>query len=119
MRAYNAAKLENVLFTRELHRRYHARGVSAVAFHPGNVATSFGTRSQSGLMRFITTSPLTRPLLTIPAKGAGQLVWPAESRPGVDWQSGEYYKKHKPAKRVNKQARDARLAREPWERLLG
>ena len=23
------------LFTKELHRRYHARGLSAVAFHPG------------------------------------------------------------------------------------
>ncbi|PSL03656.1 short-subunit dehydrogenase [Haloactinopolyspora alba] len=116
VRVYNAAKLENILFTRELHRRYHSHGLSAAAFHPGNVATSFGTRSESRLMRFITTNRITRAMLTTPEKGADQLAWLAESRPGVEWESGTYYEKRRPAKRTNRQADDAVLARRLWDR---
>ena len=116
VRAYNAAKLEDILFTRELHRRYHAQGISAAAFYPGNVATSFGTKSGSRLMRFITTNPVTRrALLTTPERGAGQLVWLAEGQPGADWQSGTYYHKRKPG-RISRQALDPSLARHLWER---
>ena len=35
-------KLAIVLFTRELHRRYHASGLSAATFHPGYVDSNFG-----------------------------------------------------------------------------
>lgn len=116
VRAYGAAKLENILFTTELHRRHHAQGLSSAAFHPGNVATSFGTRSTSRLMRGITTNPLARRLMTTPEQGADQLVWLAEGRPGRDFESGTYYEKRAPAKRTNRQARDADLARRLWER---
>ncbi|BCB78086.1 SDR family oxidoreductase [Phytohabitans flavus] len=116
VRAYNAAKLENLLFTKELHRRYHAQGISTAAFHPGNVATSFGTQSHSWLMRFITTNRITRGMLITPERGADQLVWLAESRPGLDWELGGYYEKRKPAKRVNPQALDTGLARGLWDR---
>jgi NAD(P)-dependent dehydrogenase (short-subunit alcohol dehydrogenase family) len=116
IRAYGASKLENILFTKELHRRYHSAGISAAAFHPGNVASSFGTRSESRLMRFIVTNPVTRAMLTTPEKGADQLVWLAESRPGTDWEPGTYYEKRKPAKRVNPQTHDADLARRLWDR---
>jgi NAD(P)-dependent dehydrogenase (short-subunit alcohol dehydrogenase family) len=116
VRVYNAAKLEDILFTRELHRRYHAQGISAAAFYPGNVASSFGTKSDSKLMKFITTNPLTRQaLLTTPENGAGQLVWLAEGQPGADWESGTYYQKRKPG-RMNRQMLDASLARNLWER---
>jgi NAD(P)-dependent dehydrogenase (short-subunit alcohol dehydrogenase family) len=116
VRAYSAAKLENILFTNELHRRYHDQGISTAAFHPGNVATSFGTRSESRVMKFISTNRITRAMLITPEKGADQLVWLAESRPGTDWDSGAYYEKRKPAKRINPQARDADLARRLWNR---
>ncbi|WP_405164371.1 SDR family NAD(P)-dependent oxidoreductase [Nocardia sp. NBC_01499] len=116
MRTYNASKLENILFTKELHRRYHAQHISTAAFHPGNVATSFATQSNSPVHKFITTNPLTRAMLSSPEKGASQLVWFAESRPGVDWQSGTYYEARKPAKRMNRQARDTDLARALWDR---
>ncbi|MFS8198541.1 SDR family NAD(P)-dependent oxidoreductase [Streptomyces sp. CWNU-52B] len=116
VRAYGAAKLENILFTKELHRRYHAQGVSAAAFHPGNVASSFGTQSDSPVHRFITTNRVTRAaLLTTPEKGADQLVWLAEGRPGTDWESGGYYEKRKPAK-TSAQAADPDLARRLWDR---
>ena len=116
VRAYNAAKLEDILFTRELHRRYHAQGISAAAFHPGNVATSFATESDSRLMKFIATNPVSRAMLITPERGAGQLVWLAEGQPGADWESGTYYQKRKPARRINPQALDASLARNLWER---
>ncbi|WP_218589447.1 SDR family NAD(P)-dependent oxidoreductase [Pseudonocardia oceani] len=122
VRVYTTSKLANILFTKELHRRHHAQGISAAAFHPGNVATSFGTGSASRLMRFITTNRITRSMMTTPEKGADQLVWLAESRPGGDFESGVYYEKRKPAKRINPQALDTDLARRLWERseqLLG
>ncbi len=121
VRAYSNAKLENILFTKELHRRFRTQGLSAAAFHPGNVASSFGTQSDSRLMRFITTNRFTRAMLISPEKGAEQLTWLAAGRPDMDWQSGVYYEKKKPA-RTNKQAADADLARRLWERseeLLG
>ena len=45
LRAYGDAKLEMILFTKELHHRYHAAGISTAAFHPGDVATNFGNES--------------------------------------------------------------------------
>ena len=51
IRAYANAKLELILFTKELHRRYHAAGISTAAHHPGNVATNFGNESQTRWMR--------------------------------------------------------------------
>ncbi len=41
--AYALSKLAIVLFTRELHRRYHASGLSVAAVHPGYVSSNFGT----------------------------------------------------------------------------
>jgi NAD(P)-dependent dehydrogenase (short-subunit alcohol dehydrogenase family) len=115
-RAYGAAKLENILFTKELHRRYHARGISTAAFHPGSVATNFGTQSESRLMKFITTNKVTRAMLTTPEKGADQLVWLAGNQPGIDWESGAYYEKRKLVKRITPQALDTDLARQLWIR---
>jgi NAD(P)-dependent dehydrogenase (short-subunit alcohol dehydrogenase family) len=117
VRAYGAAKLENILFTAELNRRYGAKGVAAVAFHPGNIASSFGSQTESRLMRFITTNPVTRKvMLASPEKGADQLVWLAETAPGATWEPGTYYEKRRPAKRVNAQVHDAELARQLWDR---
>jgi NAD(P)-dependent dehydrogenase (short-subunit alcohol dehydrogenase family) len=113
--AYGTAKLENILFTSELHRRYHDQGISAAAFHPGAVATSFATDSDS-FMKRVYNSRVGRAFMTTPAKGAAQLVWLAECAPGVDWQSGIYYEKRRPARRSHPQATDADLACRLWER---
>ncbi len=115
--AYGNGKLANILFTRELHRRYHQRGISAAAFHPGNVASSFAAGSRS-LIGFLLNTPLIRPLLMLitPDKGAEQLVWLAETMPGPDWVSGAYYERHKPAKRENPKGLDPVLARQLWDR---
>lgn len=117
VRAYNTAKLANVMFTKELHRRYHAQGISAAAFYPGNVATNFGSETTSRLMRFLATNRLSRSaLLTTPEKGAEQLVWLAAGSPGVDWNSGEFYAKKTAGKGLNPLADDADLAGRLWQR---
>ena len=116
--AYGTAKLENILFTTELHRRYHAQGLSAAAFHPGLVATGFATQSDSVMKRFY-SSRLGRAMMSTPDEGADQLVWLATATPGSEWQSGQYYEKRKPARRNHPQALDRDLARELWNRSAG
>lgn len=112
-RAYGNAKLANILFTAELHHRYHAAGISTAAFHPGVVATNFAAETGSPF-RFVYRSFLNRFMLT-PEQGADTLVWLATAMPEEDWISGAYYAKRALAK-ANNQAYDAELARELWDR---
>ena len=113
-KAYGDSKLANILFTVELHRRFHDQGLSAASFHPGNVATSFASDTTS-LMRFVYITPLKHLVLIGPDKGSVTMVWLAEGTAGTDWQSGKYYAKKKIA-RSNKQAYDAVLAKSLWEK---
>ena len=117
MRAYATAKLELILFTKELHRRYHAAGISTAAYHPGNVATNFGNESQTRWMRTAFRGPIKHLALIEPERGSDELVWLGSSTPGTDWKSGEYYANHRIA-RANPRAYDPVLARELWERSL-
>lgn len=121
-RAYGTGKLANILFTSELHRRFGADGtigegptpgITTAAFHPGVVATNFAADSTSPFRHAYKTI-LNRFLLT-PEQGADTLVWLATSKPGEDWVSGAYYAKRALSK-ANKQAYDAELARELWDR---
>jgi NAD(P)-dependent dehydrogenase (short-subunit alcohol dehydrogenase family) len=114
--AYALTKLAIILFTKELHRRYHDAGLSAAAFHPGYVNSNFGPASGSRSLAFMRRLPTTR-LVATADQGADQLVWLASSTPGIDWKSGEYYSRHKIAK-PHRAAADAELARELWERSL-
>ena len=116
-KAYGDAKLANILFTKELHRRYHSSGISTAAFHPGPVASNFGAEAGNGLLNFVYQSPLKNFALINAEQGSDQLVWLASATPGVDWTSGEYYAKHKPG-RPNKQAFDSALAEQLWDRSL-
>jgi NAD(P)-dependent dehydrogenase (short-subunit alcohol dehydrogenase family) len=117
LRAYGDAKLEMILFTKELHRRYHAAGISTAAFHPGDVATNFGNESRTWWIRTAFRGPIKRLALVGPEQGSDELVWLASSTPGTDWKSGEYYANHRIA-RANPRAYDPVLARELWERSL-
>ncbi len=114
--AYALAKLANILFTRELHRRYHADGLSAAVVHPGFVNTNIGEASGSRFLRIMQRTPVSR-LIATADQGADQLVWLASSTPGVDWTPGEYYAHGKIAK-ANPAAYDPVLARELWDRTL-
>lgn len=116
--AYALTKLAIVLFTRELHRRYHGSGLSSATFHPGYVNSNFGEASGSRFLVFMKYRvPLMVRFTATADEAADQLVWLASSTPGVDWMSGEYYAKGKLAK-ANRAAYDADLARELWDRTL-
>ncbi len=117
LRAYGNAKLEMILFTRELHRRYHAAGISTAAFHPGDVATNFGDESRTWWIRTAFRGPIRFLALVGPEAGSDELVWLASATPGTDWKSGEYYADHRIG-RANRRAYDPVLARELWERSL-
>ena len=114
LKAYGTGKLENILFTRELQRRFHDQGISAAAFHPGVVATSFASDT-THLMRHMYHSPLKHLFTISPARGAEPLVWLAEGTPGSTWQPGGYYAKNKLAT-TNAQADDPHLAQQLWDR---
>ena len=111
-RAYGNAKLGNILFTKELHRRYHKQGISTVAVHPGGIATNFANNTTS-IFCFVYRTPLAL-LLARPLQGALPLIWLAQATPGRDWQSGDYYNKMKVG-RPSRQALDATLAHDLWE----
>jgi NAD(P)-dependent dehydrogenase (short-subunit alcohol dehydrogenase family) len=115
-KSYALAKLAIVLFTMELHRRYHSAGLSTAAFDPGFVDTNFGPASASRLIAAMRRTPVRR-LAKTADQGADQLVWLASSVSGTDWKSGEYYSRHRIAK-ASPRAYDPVLSRELWDRSL-
>lgn len=115
--AYGNAKLENILFTRELNKRYHNKGISTASFHPGTVATSFANHTNDSL-RFIYSTPLKKLFLISPSKGADTLIWLASTTPGVDWKSGEYFAKRKISKHILPAAVNDEYARKLWDQSI-
>jgi NAD(P)-dependent dehydrogenase (short-subunit alcohol dehydrogenase family) len=113
-KAYGDAKLAQILYTKELVRHFGAQGVSAVAFHPGNIATNFSSEATTPF-RIVYTSVLKHLVLASPEKGADTLVWLCEGIPNKDWTPGKYYVNRKPHK-TNKQADDTALAEKLWKR---
>jgi NAD(P)-dependent dehydrogenase (short-subunit alcohol dehydrogenase family) len=112
LRAYQASKLANVLFTRELARRWRHLGVSAAAMHPGMVRSQWGRRGPLAV-RAVMNSPL-RLALRSPERGADTIVWLATSVPDQDWRSGGYYAGRKSA-RPSPLADDPELAKRLWD----
>lgn len=108
--AYGTSKLETIMFISELARREPM--LSAYSFHPGYVATNFGT--ELALVRF--ANFISRGRLGIsPEQGAAPLVHLAAT---VDTGvlSGTYFDGLKPGGRTARQASDATLAARLWER---
>ena len=112
MRAYRSSKLANVLFTRELSRRWASVGVSTAAVHPGVVRTSWGLAGPPAV-RLVVRSPF-RLAMRSAEHGADTIVWLATSTPGKDWESGGYFADRKPA-RPNPVADDPGVAKALWE----
>lgn len=113
-RAYGNAKLANILFTRALHERFHSRGVSTVACHPGFVATNFASDTSSRLQYFYRS--VLKVLLISPEQGGQRLRYFITGQPGRDWISGQYYGGPKRIGRTNRQAYDPVMVREHWAR---
>ncbi|PRB13306.1 short-chain dehydrogenase [Microbacterium sp. MYb62] len=114
-KAYGDAKLANVLFAKSLHTKFHADGLSAVAFHPGTVQTNFASDSSS-IMRLLYRTPLKHLMLIGADKGGETLRWFIEGTPDETWFSGAYYDERRLTTKVNPQANDADLAEALWQR---
>ncbi|WP_055402434.1 MULTISPECIES: SDR family NAD(P)-dependent oxidoreductase [unclassified Mycobacterium] len=113
--AYALSKLAIVLFTKELHRRYHAGGLSVAAVHPGNVNSNIGIASGSRFLVFMQRYTPAVLFISSPDQGAEQLVRLASSTPISQWTPGAYYAKRKIAN-TSRLADNPRLAAELWER---
>ncbi|MFE5670945.1 SDR family oxidoreductase [Agromyces sp. NPDC056523] len=108
-RAYNASKLANVMFTYELARRIQGTGVTATVLHPGVTRTAFGAEDPAAWGFF---SPLARPFMKAPAKGAETPVYLASS-PEVEGMTGIYFANRRP-KTSNPLSYDTAAAARLW-----
>jgi NAD(P)-dependent dehydrogenase (short-subunit alcohol dehydrogenase family) len=106
--AYGTSKLETIMFISELARREPT--LTAYSFHPGYVATNFGT--ELAFVRFANFASRGR-LGISPEQGAAPLVHLAATLDtGVA--SGTYFDGLKPGGRTARQASDESLAGQLW-----
>jgi NAD(P)-dependent dehydrogenase (short-subunit alcohol dehydrogenase family) len=90
--AYGAAKSANILMTVELHRRYGASGIIALAVHPGTSATDLARYMSRETVKALfamgadTFSPEN---MKSPAQAAATAVW-AATAPGLSGHGGAY-----------------------------
>jgi NAD(P)-dependent dehydrogenase (short-subunit alcohol dehydrogenase family) len=116
---YGKTKLANILFTRELARRWDDTGVTANAVHPGFVASSFGRDGDTGRFGAL-VFPLLKPFALSPAQGAQTQVYVASAAElaGI---TGGYWVKSAPATPSTAAQDDAAAARlwEVSEQLVG
>jgi len=109
---YARSKLADILFTRELARRWDADGITANAVHPGFVYSRFARDGDmSGLVNAV--YPLLKPFAMTPEKGARTQVYVA-SAPELDGVTGGYWARSAPAT-PSKAAQDDAAAARLWE----
>ncbi len=108
--AYGRSKLANILFTREAARRLKDAGVTANCFHPGFVASRFGSASGGWTSRLM---PLARAFAITPQQGADTLVYLASS-PEAAKVTGGYFIKRRQVE-PSAAARDDLAAKTLWE----
>ena len=109
LNVYGRSKLCNILFTRELSRRWSGHGVTVNCLHPGFVATRIGNGSGGFLSR---AARLAKTFAISPEKGAQTLVYLASS-PDVANVSGEYFYRCRQAT-PTAEARDDVAAERLW-----
>jgi NAD(P)-dependent dehydrogenase (short-subunit alcohol dehydrogenase family) len=108
-KAYGRSKLCNILFTRELARRWRGLGVTANCLHPGFVATRFGDGSGGLLSHAVRVA---KTFAISPENGAKTIVYLASSA-DVAGVSGEYFYQCQPAT-PTMEARDDTSAKRLW-----
>jgi NAD(P)-dependent dehydrogenase (short-subunit alcohol dehydrogenase family) len=116
-RAYGCSKLANILFTREAARRLKGAGVTVNCFHPGFVASRFGSTSGGWTTKLM---PLAQMFAITPKEGADTAVYLASS-PAVATTTGGYFVKRQETA-PSAAAQDDGAARRLWEasaRLAG
>ena len=107
---YGRSKLCNILFTRELARRWNGTGVTANSLHPGFVSTRFGDQSGGLLSLGVRAAKM---FAISPEKGAETIIYLASSEEAAK-SSGLYFYKCKPAT-PTKEAQDDDVARRLWQ----
>jgi NAD(P)-dependent dehydrogenase (short-subunit alcohol dehydrogenase family) len=118
-RVYGKTKLANILFTRELARRWDGTGITANVVHPGFVASSFGRDGDTGRLGAL-FFPLTKAIALSPEQGAQTQVYVA-SAPELADITGGYWVKSAPATPSTAAQDDAAAARlwDVSEELVG
>ncbi|MEE2775638.1 MAG: SDR family oxidoreductase [Acidobacteriota bacterium] len=111
MQVYGRSKLANILFTRELARRWRGSGVSANCLHPGVVRSDFGADGEMGPWMAIGWA-LIKPFLISPRRGAETSVYLASS-PEVEGISGEYFDRCR-VSRSSRRSQDMDVAARLW-----
>jgi retinol dehydrogenase 12 len=106
LREYGVSKLCNILFTRELARRWAGSGVTAYALHPGVVATDIWRQVPQPLRWLMTR------LMMTPAEGAATTLSCATA-PELAAASGRYYRNQHEAW-PSRLAQDDALAQRLW-----
>jgi NAD(P)-dependent dehydrogenase (short-subunit alcohol dehydrogenase family) len=107
--AYGRSKLSNILFTRELARRFAGTGITANSLHPGVVNTRFADGGHGALYQVFR---VVKHLALTPEKGAATIIYLASS-PDVAGVTGEYFAKCARAT-PTKEAQDDDSARRLW-----
>jgi NAD(P)-dependent dehydrogenase (short-subunit alcohol dehydrogenase family) len=108
---YAQSKFANVLFAKELARRFGGTKKTANAVHPGVIATNLG-RHMNRLVWTVYSAVGPLFLKTVP-QGAATEVYVATS-PALDGVSGEYFANCNLA-RARRDTSDAALAKKLWE----
>lgn len=110
--AYGQSKIANILFARQLARRFQGSKRTANALHPGVIATNL-TRHMNPVLRgaWAGISPL---FLKTPAQGAATQTFLAAS-PLAAGVTGEYFADCNPA-RARRDAHDDELAAKLWSK---
>jgi NAD(P)-dependent dehydrogenase (short-subunit alcohol dehydrogenase family) len=108
--AYGRSKLANLLFAKELARRFAGSKQTANALHPGVIATNL-TRHMGAAIELVWSAASTALLKSIPQGAATQCF--VACRPDNAAVSGEYFSDCNPA-RPSRLAMDEALARRLW-----
>ncbi|MCB0587417.1 MAG: SDR family oxidoreductase [Phaeodactylibacter sp.] len=110
LNAYAQSKLANVLFTRELARRYPH--IDSYALHPGAVRTRIGNKHSKWYTSLFWHS--LKVIMAPPDKGAGTSVYLATS-PEVKSAAGQFFDNKQRQRRLSEAARSEALARQLWK----
>ncbi|MBE6529631.1 MAG: SDR family NAD(P)-dependent oxidoreductase [Ruminococcaceae bacterium] len=114
--AYGAGKLEDILFTRELQRRFGEKGICAVAFEPGVVRTNFASES-TPFAKFLYHTPVKYLFTISPDKSARRLTALALGTPGKDFLPKEVYSGKKTMK-LKFRDPDGTISKTLWDSCL-
>lgn len=109
-KVYSRSKLCNILWTRELAKRWAGTGITVNCLHPGFVATRFGDQSGGFMQPLFGVAKI---FAISPEKGAQTIIHLA-SAPEVADVSGSYFYKCHPAT-PTREAQDEATAKRLWD----